>query len=551
MEQIAAGLDALAATDIAALGEQPLREQLLELVAVANRVHTELVRRVDGFDKRGMCAPDGFRTARAWLQACGRLSGVVAHRLVKTARLLRHLPKLATAAQTGQISPEHLQQVTRLVDQVNLPDLMPVDATLADAAQVLDPAAFNVVCQRVQAHLNPDGTDPNKDFEKRGLTLSPAQRMLTMRGQLDPEGGAALATALDALMTPPDDGDQRSPAQRRADALVELARRQLTAGTLPTVGGQRPQVGVLLYPQALSPRTLATLANTQRDLTTRQQLHDLISDAPPEHTTTSRTDTAGHATPPTSSEMPADPGKIGNPSAAADAGTALELAQAAEPSHHGQHTDAARLAEPISPADKPHPADKHPPAGKHRPPGRVGSTGQNSTANQNGPADTAGTAWARPGWADPPWLSWVGPVSPVVAQRIACDADIWRVILSPTTGQPLDVGRAHRLVPHWIRKALYARDRGCRWTGCTTPAEWTDAHHLDPWAEGGETRADRCLLLCRYHHGLVHEGGWAINLDPYTGHVHITRPGGTPYDLPHTRSHSWNGPTTRAAALAV
>lgn len=44
--------------------------------------------------------------------------------------------------------------------------------------------------------------------------------------------------------------------------------------------------------------------------------------------------------------------------------------------------------------------------------------------------------------------------------RFACDADIWRVILDPGTGQPLDVGRRHRLVPPWIRRALHARDRG-------------------------------------------------------------------------------------------
>jgi hypothetical protein len=159
--------------------------------------------------------------------------------------------------------------------------------------------------------------------------------------------------------------------------------------------------------------------------------------------------------------------------------------------------------------------------------------------------------WDRPGWADPPWLSWVGAVRPEVAQRIACDADIWRIILDPATGMPLDVGRGHRLVPHWIRRALHARDRGCRWPGCATPAEWTDAHHLDPWADGGKTSVRRCLLLCRHHHGLAHEGGWAIELHPGTGEVTVTRPGGIPYLDPGTRPTSWNGSATRARAGPV
>src|SRR6266536_2579069 len=78
--------------------------------------------------------------------------------------------------------------------------------------------------------------------------------MVLVRGQLDPEGGAALATALDALMRPPGCGDARSATQRRADALVELARGALREGRTPTVAGMRPQVAVLLTPPTLTGR---------------------------------------------------------------------------------------------------------------------------------------------------------------------------------------------------------------------------------------------------------------------------------------------------------
>src|SRR5262249_58135532 len=79
---------------------------------------------------------------------------------------------------------------------------------------------------------------------RRGITLSPFDGMVLVRGQLDPDGGAALATALNALMGPPAAGELRSPAQRRADALVELARGALREGHLPTVGGGRPHGAV-------------------------------------------------------------------------------------------------------------------------------------------------------------------------------------------------------------------------------------------------------------------------------------------------------------------
>src|SRR5690606_20733215 len=96
-----------------------------------------------------------------------------------------------------------------------------------------------------------------------------------------------------------------------------------------------------------------------------------------------------------------------------------------------------------------------------------------------------------------PWAHWVGEVPPELAQRIACDAEVWRAILDPATGLPLEVGRNHRLVPTWMRKALQARDRGCRWPGCTAPAAWTDAHHLLPWWHGGPPDIDNPSLPLR------------------------------------------------------
>lgn len=452
--QLVASVDLLAGQDVATLPDEVVREQLLDLVATSNRIWAELTRRVDIADRRGLSQDDGFRTAKTWLQAVGRLSGQAAYRLVRAARLLRQLPKLAAAAQGGEASPEHVQQVSRLAEQVGVEQVTDVDATLADAAAALDPTDFQVVCARVQAHLDPDGPDPAKDFERRGLTLNPVGGLMSLRGQLDPEGGAAMSAALDAIMAPPGDDDNRTAAQRRADALVDLARLHLAARDLPTVGGQRPQIGVLLFPQALQPELLEKLAAAQKDSFTTQRLRHILSEKPP-------------------------------------------------------------ATDNDSPDDAP--------------------DGGSDTQPTEAKATARAPDWTKPGWADPPWLDWHGPISNQLAQRLACDADLMRLIVDPGSGMPLDVGRSHRLVPHWIRKALHARDRGCRWPGCHTPAQWTDGHHLDHWTDGGETRIDRLMLLCRHHHVLVHEGGWSIDLDPHTGKVSITRPNGAPYQLRRTR----------------
>jgi len=100
-------------------------------------------------------------------------------------------------------------------------------------------------------------------------------------------------------------------------------------------------------------------------------------------------------------------------------------------------------------------------------------------------------------------------VSAEASRRIACDAGLVQVTRSTGPGQPvLNVGRRTRTIPPALRRALEARDRGCRFPGCGS--RFTDAHHVRHWADGGDTSLANTLLLCRHHHRLVHEGGWRI-----------------------------------------
>jgi hypothetical protein len=73
----------------------------------------------------------------------------------------------------------------------------------------------------------------------------------------------------------------------------------------------------------------------------------------------------------------------------------------------------------------------------------------------------------------------------------------------------LNVGRKTRTIPPAVRRALEARDRGCRFPGCGR--RFCDTHHVEHWIDGGETSLRNCVLLCRFHHRLVHEGGWRID----------------------------------------
>ena len=92
-------------------------------------------------------------------------------------------------------------------------------------------------------------------------------------------------------------------------------------------------------------------------------------------------------------------------------------------------------------------------------------------------------------------------------------------------GLPLDVGRAARVEPPGLRRALEARDRTCRWRGCDTPGTWCTGHHILGWRNGARTSLGEMVLLCHvHHHYFVHLLGWTISGDP-NGTLRFHHPG--------------------------
>ena len=100
------------------------------------------------------------------------------------------------------------------------------------------------------------------------------------------------------------------------------------------------------------------------------------------------------------------------------------------------------------------------------------------------------------------------PISTRTLERITCDSTMSRVLLADS--MVIDVGRATRTVSAPTRRALRTRDKGCRFPGCDRSVDWTNPHHLVHWARGGPGDRENLLLLCYYHHRLVHEGGWQV-----------------------------------------
>ena len=106
-----------------------------------------------------------------------------------------------------------------------------------------------------------------------------------------------------------------------------------------------------------------------------------------------------------------------------------------------------------------------------------------------------------------------GPhVTAETSLRIACDCSMVGLV-EDEDGGPLSVGRKTRSIPPALRRALRARDDGCRFPGCTH-RHFIDGHHIKHWADGGETSLENLVQLCRHHHRLVHEGGFGCERLP-------------------------------------
>ncbi|MCC5870563.1 MAG: DUF222 domain-containing protein [Gammaproteobacteria bacterium] len=123
------------------------------------------------------------------------------------------------------------------------------------------------------------------------------------------------------------------------------------------------------------------------------------------------------------------------------------------------------------------------------------------------------------------------PLSEKTLKRLSCEAS--RVaIIHGEQGEILSVGRRSRGIPPALRRALRARDQGCRFPGCSEHRH-VEAHHVEHWAQGGETALSNLVELCHHHHRLVHEGGFGIRakadgevvfIDPKGEEIAASRP---------------------------
>lgn len=110
------------------------------------------------------------------------------------------------------------------------------------------------------------------------------------------------------------------------------------------------------------------------------------------------------------------------------------------------------------------------------------------------------------------------PVGLSTYDLAVCQARL-TLVISKRSGirwSPLAVGRINRFATGAQRMALNRRDSGCIYRGCTRPARRCHAHHVIDWRDGGLTDLANMVLLCAYHHRMIHLGRAVFIEEPDT-----------------------------------
>jgi hypothetical protein len=246
------------AEDPSSLSAQALEEGFERLQRLSEAVEATRLRWLAELERRGPWRRDGFVSGSAWLADRFGLSSAGAREQMKVAVALEEMPLARRALDAGEVSssavrilavamedhPEAFRaQEAALVDQAQTRGVDELRRVMGEWSQAVDAEDGAAAMQRMR--------------DRRSLSVCPtATGMIRVKGELDPESGEVVTTALQALVDVDVRAsgrlDMRTSGQRWADALTELARAHLDSPDRPTVAGERPHLTVTVDGQSLA-----------------------------------------------------------------------------------------------------------------------------------------------------------------------------------------------------------------------------------------------------------------------------------------------------------
>src|SRR4051794_2866478 len=254
MGNLASAVDELLAEDPRDVPSAALGEEIVEISRQLSRLQAAYLDRVEAFDRTGAALGEHGSTA-AWLRAKTRATPNASYRDVHLARdLFDVLPATRAALRDGVINPTQAQQIASLRSAIGDDALRSAEPHLVEFASRVSAKELTGAITHVKHMYGRERNDRDEqdDYAARKLHSSTTVGGMGV-GQwvLHPAGQEIVQTALHAL-SKPIPGDDRTPAQRRADALVTMAELAMRSGQLPITGGVKPHVTVIVGNETLA-----------------------------------------------------------------------------------------------------------------------------------------------------------------------------------------------------------------------------------------------------------------------------------------------------------
>ena len=245
------------APDVRSLSDVELCDRLDGLKRSARSLEAERARCLAEVGRRGLHTRDGQLSPAAWLAHRHGLAQGAAATRVRIALALEEMPRTADALARGEISDAAVDALARTRETAP-ESFESAEGGLVEQARSLSYRDLRAELDRWSRGVGAGRDDDERHARRRFTAVPTTEGMIRTEGELDPENGQYVITALrakvDAWARTLDD-DRRTPAQRRADALGEICREWLDLAERPGLGGERPHVTLVMDLASLEARS--------------------------------------------------------------------------------------------------------------------------------------------------------------------------------------------------------------------------------------------------------------------------------------------------------
>jgi hypothetical protein len=247
--QLEAAVELLAGSDPHQDPDVLLLEDTASLLRLQRRLDGVISDRLLVIDARDATTSEYASATRGWLVVEQRLSQADAAARMQVARASVARPAVTDALRAGEIGLDHAKVITQFLPKLPDEDARDhAEKELLDVARLVDPTMLTRGLRELADRLCLNETAEERHVRKREgryLTLTDTiDQMVAVSGMLDKVQATILRKALYPLALKAGEHDDRTPRQRQADALTELAQLALKGGELPDTAGEPTHVTV-------------------------------------------------------------------------------------------------------------------------------------------------------------------------------------------------------------------------------------------------------------------------------------------------------------------